>query len=892
MNQPHSIPEDNAAANAADEVIESLVADATDDYMDRALKGEEPSIEEYARRYPQISGILRELLPAVRLMQQTEAAPGDPLGCLGDFRLVRQIGRGGMGVVYEAEQISLRRRVALKVLPLAAALDPRQLERFRLEAQAAAHLHHTNIVPIYSVGCERGVYYYAMQYIEGRSLADVIAQMAPAFAKVDQSGETTPPAASAVPLTFDSIHHAPRDDSPHAEREGYFPGLRRTRGSAPVPATPSMPDHGVAGQGVVACRAPAIGDPAAGAAAGLPSPSAAIGSDTVSDLRAGQQTLWSAGSENHFQRVAALGAQAAEALEHAHSMGVIHRDIKPANLLLDMRGTLYVADFGLARLQGASGLTQTGGMAGTLRYMSPEQVMGQRGQVDHRTDIYSLGITLYELLALAPAFEASERPALLQQIVQDEPVSLRQRNKAIPVDLETIVLKAMAKDPVSRYANAQQMADDLRRYLEHRPILARRPTLWETAAKWTRRHRGVAAAALVVITLAAIGFAVSTALVVREQWRTQAAYESLAREQAKTQAAYEAEAQQRTRAEENARQAREVVDFITEVSEEELADKPELWGVRRMLLAAALDYYREFIDHSQSDPSLTAQLVASHVRVAAILDEIGSKADALAALQRARDLQEKQLRKDPMMPELQRGFFSIYSRLDLLRGGRDLNLLQQRAVQEDLKLSKEQMEQIEAISETRRANLADPRRLTAEEWRGRFEQLDQQQRDVNEVLLPHQTSRLAQIALQQRGTEAFTDSEVAKSLGLNPKQLQEIRLLREEARKSLWAAGRPGEMRADQWKKARDLSRKTNDQVLAALTPEQQTQWQKMIGEPFRGKLTPHRGGGRPWPGRERMPPDHALPDHAPPPPIPADETVIDPPGPTGEAAPKPDKSK
>lgn len=839
MNQPHSIPDDNAAAHAADEVIESLVADATDDYMDRAQNGEEPSIEEYARRYPQISGILRELLPAVRLMQQTEATPGDPLGCLGDFRLVRQIGRGGMGVVYEAEQISLRRRVALKVLPLAAALDPRQLERFRLEAQAAAHLHHTNIVPIYSVGCERGVYYYAMQYIEGRSLADVIAQL-----EIERHpGET--------------LGVSPRSSELRGSQDDELPGLRLAGGSAPVPASQ-------------------------GAAAGWPAPFASLGTDTISDLRAEQPTLWSAGSENHFLRVAALGAQAADALEHAHSMGVVHRDIKPANLLLDMRGTLYVADFGLARLQGASGLTQTGGLAGTLRYMSPEQVMAQRGLVDHRTDIYSLGVTLYELLALAPAFEATDRPALLQQIVQDDPVPLRQRNKAIPVDLETIILKAMAKEPASRYANAQQMADDLRRYLEHRPILARRPMLWETVAKWTRRHRGVAAAALVVVTLAAIGFGVSTALVVREQWRTQAAYESLAREQAKTQAAYEAEARQRSRAEHHARQAREVVDFITEVSEEELADKPELWGVRRMLLAAALDYYREFIDHSQADPSLTAQLVASHVRVAAILDEIGSKADALAALQRARDLQEKQLRKDPMMPELQRGFFSIYSRLDLLRGGRDLNLLQQRAVQEDLKLSPRQMEQIEAISETRRTNLADPRRLTAEEWRGRFEQLEQQQRDVNEVLLPHQTSRLAQIALQQRGTEAFTDSEVATTLGLSQQQLQEIRNLREEARKSLWAAGRPTEMRADQWMKIRELSRKTHGQVLAALTPQQQVRWQQMTGEPFRGKLGPHRGGLRPGPGR-----DLGTPPHAPPPPISAEKTVVDQRERTGETAKK-----
>ena len=791
-----------------DDLIESLVADATDDYMQRALDGEEPNVEEYVRRYPQIGGILRELLPAVRLMQQSESGGGELLGCLGDFRLLRQIGRGGMGVVYEAEQISLRRRVALKVLPLAAALDPRQLERFRLEAQAAAHLHHSNIVPIYSVGCERGVYYYAMQYIEGRSLADVIAQL-------------------------------------------------------------TQPDHSAMGHGVVSQQAPAIGDPASGAVAGSSSPfsdssspaGAKINSETVANVRGLDPTAWTTAGENHFRRVAMLGAQVADGLEHAHSMGVVHRDIKPANLLLDTRGTIYVADFGLARLQGATGLTQTGGLAGTLRYMSPEQVTAQREVVDHRTDIYSLGVTLYELLTLSPAFDATQRPALLQQIIHNEPVAPRQRNKAIPVDLETIVLKAMAKEATSRYASAMQMADDLRRYLEHRPILARRPTLWESAVKWTRRHRGVAAAALIVITLSAIGFAVSTALVAR-------AYDSLAREQSKTQAAFEAEAQQRARAEKSSRQAREVVDFITEVSEEELADKPELAGVRRMLLAAALDYYQEFIEHSQGDPSLTAPLVASHVRVGAILDEIGSKSEALAALERARALQEKQLRKDPMMPELQRGFFSIFSRLDLLRGGRDLNLLSQRGVQEDLKLSPEQINQIEAISERRRSNLSDPRKLTAEEWRERFEQLGQQQREVAELLLPHQASRLSQIALQQRGAEVFTDPEVAATLHLTKQQVQEIRALRDEARRALHSPLPPGEGRSDRWKNAKDLSRRTSERILAVLTPEQQAQWQQMIGAPVRGKLLPPYGGRRPWPGRE-----HSGPDRDALPPVPPEES-------------------
>ncbi len=186
-----------------------------------------------------------------------------------------------------------------------------------------------------------------------------------------------------------------------------------------------------------------------------------------------------------------MGVQAAEALDYAHGMGVIHRDIKPANLLLDGEGQIYIADFGLAQLQGDSRLTRTGDLVGTLRYMSPEQTTARRGVVDHRADLYSLGATLYELLTLSPAFDAPDRPALLRQIADEEPPAPRQRNRAIPVDLETIVLKAMAKEPHRRYATAKELADDLGRFLEHRPITARRPTVAERASKWVRRHRAI-----------------------------------------------------------------------------------------------------------------------------------------------------------------------------------------------------------------------------------------------------------------------------------------------------------------------------------------------------------------------------------------------------------------
>ncbi len=182
-------------------------------------------------------------------------------------------------------------------------------------------------------------------------------------------------------------------------------------------------------------------------------------------------------TREYFRTAAALGIQAAEALDHAHKLGIVHRDIKPANLLLDVQGNLWITDFGLARLQDDAGLTITGDLLGTLRYMSPEQALAKRGYLDHRTDIYSLGATLYELVTLRPAIDGQDRQEVLRKIAQDEPTPPRRLNPAIPRELETILLKAMNKEPESRYATAQELADDLRRFLEHKPIKAKRPTL-------------------------------------------------------------------------------------------------------------------------------------------------------------------------------------------------------------------------------------------------------------------------------------------------------------------------------------------------------------------------------------------------------------------------------
>jgi tetratricopeptide (TPR) repeat protein len=222
---------------------------------------------------------------------------------------------------------------------------------------------------------------------------------------------------------------------------------------------------------------------------------------------------------SYFRAIARLGVQAASALEYAHQRGVIHRDIKPANLLADATGNLWITDFGLAFCQGQPGLTMTGDLLGTLRYMSPEQALARGPAVDQRTDIYSLGATLYELLVLQPVFAGENREELLRQIAFEEPVPLRRRKKAIPAELETIIQKALEKNPEDRYASAQEFAEDLQRHLQDEPIRARRPSLRVRLAKWARRHKpvvAVAASVSVTLLLAAVVGALVYAAWVRQ----------------------------------------------------------------------------------------------------------------------------------------------------------------------------------------------------------------------------------------------------------------------------------------------------------------------------------------------------------------------------------------
>jgi hypothetical protein len=300
------------------------------------------------------------------------------------------------------------------------------------------------------------------------------------------------------------------------------------------------------------------------------------------------------------------------------------------------------------------------------------------------------------------------------------------------------------------------------------------------------------------------------------------------------------------------RQARQIVDFFIEVSEQELADKPELQDLRRMLLASALDYYQAFIEQAHDDASLQSQLGASHLRVASILDEIGSRAEALAALERAKQSQEKLVRSHPSAPDVQRGLRSVYRRFGDLRGGRELHWLSHDSVRKDLRLSADQLEALAQLRAKREAAFESGRDLSPEEFHAKFEELQVQEEALADLLRPEQQARLKQIALQQHGSEAFDDPEIVAALQLTPSQLEEIRQLRDEAHRSVRSSFRSGYFNPDEWEQVKRSSSETWKKVLGVLNEKQTASWKELTGEPFEGKLLrpPPRGGPRPERGR------------------------------------------
>ena len=454
-----------------------LLAKLADEFAARYRDGQRPSLQEYIDRYPDLADEIRELFPAMVEIEQVRddqehpaepaaASPAPAIRQLGDFRIIREVGKGGMGFVYEAEQMSLGRHVALKLLPRNMLIDAKAKRRFEREAKAAARLHHTNIVPVFGIGEQDGMPYYVMQYIEGLGLDAVVEELKKLQPDRSRDGALTRRrlarlADCAAGLQPDSgrgqIENPPDTafSAANVARSLLTGGLEGTiacgsrellheETGVAAGASPPCRSQRIEDQGLI----PEPGRPAAPAVAAPDSLS--LSGSSVTGPGGGRDASKSRKSKRtYWQSVALIGAQVGDALEYAHKQGIHHRDIKPSNLLLDRQGAVWVTDFGLAKaVDEQQNLTRTGEILGTLRYMPPEAF---EGKTDARGDVYSLGLTLYEMLAFRPAFDERERNQLIRQVTNEEPERLDRLNPQVPRDLVTVVQKAIERDQERRH---------------------------------------------------------------------------------------------------------------------------------------------------------------------------------------------------------------------------------------------------------------------------------------------------------------------------------------------------------------------------------------------------------------------------------------------------------
>ncbi len=486
-------------------VEQERVAEIVEGAMNDLEEGVVIDIDALVSNSPSLETPLRRCLTSLQTVHDAvrgscETLPHHPSislgGKLGDFVLEKVIGRGGMGVVYSARQISLGRLVALKILSTGSFGCSKHIQRFLLEGKAAAHLHHRNIVPVYSVGQEQGVHYYAMQLIDGHSL--------------DQH------------------------DFADCQSNGYRDVLN-------------------AMIGVV------------------------------------------------------------DAIQHAHDCGIIHRDIKPSNLLMDHSGHVWVTDFGLARRTHDLGLTLSGELVGTINYMSPEQAVGK--PLDERTDIYSLGATLYELLTGKQAFIGETHQKVLRAIEDEDPVRPRVLQPSIPVDLETVILKAMSKDREDRYPTAKDLVNDLVAVRDGRSIAGRRAGARKMVARWIAKNWSLVAVGLSSLSIMFVFLAVAFTQV----WVARRDLDVALRDVTTHLDASNA----------NYWQGRNLLDRWNETVIQELALVPGAEGVHTQLLTETIEYYESFLNSASGDLLLPQDIAVARMQLAAAYEQLGDDIRAL-----------------------------------------------------------------------------------------------------------------------------------------------------------------------------------------------------------------------------------------------------------------------
>ncbi len=474
------------------ELLDRIVAD----YTRQTREGSAPEIAQYKKKYPKLADEIDDLLTSVAMIEglkadDTQKSHTDPaavdfsgLKQLGDYVIIREVGRGGMGVVFEAVHQSLGRRVALKVMLEKELESEKNITRFRREAQAAAKLHHTNIVSVFGVGESSGYHYYVMEYIDGISLKSAVRSLT--------RGESS--------------------DGPLSAPEELSETARVSENSTD--------EHDHTAELILS-----------GSAIFAPGPTEL--NRTASHRSSRSRHLW----------VARIGAQIADALGYSHQQGILHRDIKPANLMLDNKEHVWITDFGLVKFSDEDGITKTGAVIGTPQYLAPESL---KGDYDHRSETYCLGLTLYELATLTPAFEPGTTAEVFSRIIHETPQPPAKADPSIPRDLATIIQKAISGEPDQRYKTALALRDDLRAFLDDRPISARRPSLSEQSWRWSRKNPLLAS--LVALSAALV---CATAIIATSAWMmTNRAYSDLKVEATKTEVARKQAENARTDAEE------------------------------------------------------------------------------------------------------------------------------------------------------------------------------------------------------------------------------------------------------------------------------------------------------------------------------------------------------
>ncbi|MFO0892868.1 MAG: serine/threonine-protein kinase [Isosphaeraceae bacterium] len=595
----------------------------------RRRAGEHPTVEEYQVRFPEHASVVDAVFESGRGSSCEDSAgnghaePAAPLiRRLGDYELIRELGRGGMGIVYEARQVSLDRTVALKVLPPELTGDYRRLRRFEREARAAGRLHHTNIVPVFGLGHHEGTYFYVMQLIRGPGLDVVIGELRRSRRPEPHRLAATDWADWAVPIAAELARSLATGRYSRHEAAA-LPGL--DPGSSEHIKLISRGRDEVAGEASMTRRFPRPPD---AVAATIPTPEPAtrrsergLADPVAVTPDASTLSSFSGSGSSFFDSVARIGMQVAEGIDHAHGQGILHRDIKPSNLLLDLHGNAWITDFGLAKASDSDDLTASRDLIGTLRYMAPERL---EGRADARSDIYALGLTLYELLALRPAFDAGDTNRLFAQVTAEDPPPLRRLDSDIPRDLATIVHRAIAREPSRRYATAAALAEDLGRFLDRQPIRARQTPPHERFLLWCRRNPGLASS----VAVAAASLVLATGLSLAMAWSQYRAASRLRAEQARSLA-------EKARAETSLRRARRVVnDYLVNTGENIFAERNDsalLRDMGRRLLESAAKDYEELLAQGECDPGLRADLAATY----ASLGAYGRDVESMVSYQRA-----------------------------------------------------------------------------------------------------------------------------------------------------------------------------------------------------------------------------------------------------------------